>query len=137
MVRTSEGIIVITSGYEVYYGNTKLSGELDGKVNGEYTYNYVISGTDLSKIQIKKIGVEDFSDTHITVPMDIESPVVVVGKRDKNQDFIISISQLKDKKIAVIKDYFYLKEIYKKFPNMNYIEVDNAQIALNGVSLGI
>ncbi len=83
------------------------------------------------------VGVEDFSDTHITVPMDIESPVVVVGKRDKNQDFIISISQLKDKKIAVIKDYFYLKEIYKKFPNMNYIEVDNAQIALNGVSLGI
>lgn len=83
------------------------------------------------------VGVEDFSDTHITVPMDIESPVVVVGKRDKNQDFIISISQLKDKKIAVIKDYFYLKEIYKKFPNMNYIEVENAQVALNGVSLGI
>ncbi|MDD3009560.1 MAG: transporter substrate-binding domain-containing protein [Arcobacter sp.] len=83
------------------------------------------------------VGVEDFSDTHITVPMDIESPVVVVGKRDENQDFIVSLSQLKGKKIAVIKDYFYLKEIYKQFPNMNYIEVENAQVALNGVSLGI
>ena len=83
------------------------------------------------------VGVEDFSDTHVTVPMDIESPIVVVGKRDENQDFIVSLSQLKGKKIAVIKDYFYLKEIYKQFPNMNYIEVDNAQVALNGVSLGI
>ena len=83
------------------------------------------------------VGVEDFNNTHITVPTDIKSPIVVVGKRDKNQEFIVSVSQLKGKKIAVIKDYFYLKEIYKQFPNMNYIEVENAQIALNGLSLGL
>lgn len=83
------------------------------------------------------LGDEDFKNTHITVPMDIKSPIVIVGKRDKNQDFIVSAAQLNDKKIAVVKDYFYLKEIYKQFPNLNYIEVENVQEALNGVSSGI
>ena len=83
------------------------------------------------------VGIKEFSATHFTTPLDIKSPIVVVGKRDKKQNFILSVSQLKDKKIAVIKDYFYLKEIYNQFPNLNYIEVPNAQTALNGVSLGI
>ena len=83
------------------------------------------------------VGIKEFSATHFTTPLDIKSPIVVVGKRDKNQEFIVSVSQLKGKKIAVIKDYFYLKEIYNQFPNLNYIEVPNAQTALNGVSLGI
>ncbi|MCB9096896.1 MAG: transporter substrate-binding domain-containing protein [Arcobacter sp.] len=80
---------------------------------------------------------EEFEKTHITKPLDIKSPIVVVGKKDINKEFIISIEQLKNKKIAVIKDYFYLNEIYKQFPNFNYIEVENASIALNGVSLGL
>mgnify|MGYP005838540933 CR=1 FL=1 len=80
---------------------------------------------------------KEFESTHITKALDIKSPIVVVGKKDKNEEFIISIEQLKNKKIVVIKDYFYLNEIYKQFPNFNYIEVDNASIALNGVSSGL
>ena len=80
---------------------------------------------------------KEFESTHITKALDIKSPIVVVGKKDKNEEFIISVEQLKDKKIVVIKDYFYLNEIYKQFPNFNYIEVDNASIALDGVSSGL
>ncbi|MDD2290811.1 MAG: transporter substrate-binding domain-containing protein [Aliarcobacter sp.] len=82
------------------------------------------------------MNIKEFQDTHISVPMQLKSPIVVVGRKDKHKDFIVSLSQLKDEKIAVIKDYFYLEEIYKQYPNLNYIEVENATIALNGVSAG-
>lgn len=83
------------------------------------------------------MNIQEFQDTHISIPMQLKSPIVVVGKKDKHKDFIVSLSQIKDEKIAVIKDYFYLKEIYKQYPNLNYIEVENATVALNGVSSGI
>lgn len=82
------------------------------------------------------MDIKEFQDTHISVPMNLISPIVVVGKKDKHKDFVVSLSQLKDEKIAVIKDYFYLEEIYKQYPNLNYIQVENATIALNGVSAG-
>ncbi|MDZ7819299.1 MAG: transporter substrate-binding domain-containing protein [Aliarcobacter sp.] len=83
------------------------------------------------------MNVEDFKDTYISVPMNLKSPIVVVGKKDKHKDFIVSLSQLKNEKIAVIKNHSYLKEIYKQYPNLNYVEVDDATIALKGVSSGI
>lgn len=103
------------------------------------SWNQTLEYVKENKVDIfsNYLGDEDFKDTHITVPMDIKSPIVIVGKRDKNQDFIVSAAQLKDKKVAVAKDYFHLKEIYKQFPNLNYIEVENVQAALNGVSSGI
>ena len=81
-------------------------------------------------------NIKEFQDSHISVPMQLKSPIVVVGKKDKHKDFIVSLSQLKNEKIAVLKDYFYLEEIYKQYPNLNYIEVENATIALDGVSAG-
>lgn len=83
------------------------------------------------------MNVKEFQDTHISVPMNLKSPIVVVGKKDKYKDFVVSLAQLKDEKIVVIKDYFYLEEIYKQYPNLNYIEVENATTALHGVAEGI
>ena len=97
----------------------------------------------LEKVKESKIDIfsnykntKEFQNSHISVPMQLKSPIVVVGKKDKHKDFIVSLSQLKNEKIAVLKDYFYLEEIYKQYPNLNYIEVENATIALDGVSAG-
>ena len=81
--------------------------------------------------------IEEFDNTHISIPIDVKTPIVISGKKDKNKEFIISLSQLKNEKIAVIKDFLYLNEIYKNYPNLNYIEVDSATTALQGVSSGI
>ena len=81
--------------------------------------------------------MEEFDNTHISIPIDVKTPIVISGKKDKNKEFIISLSQLKNEKIAVIKDFLYLNEIYKNYPNLNYIEVDSATTALQGVSSGI
>lgn len=91
-----------------------------------------------SKVDIfsNYMNIQEFQDTHISVPMQLKSPIVVVGRKDKHKDFIVSLAQLKNEKIVVLKDYFYLGEIYKQYPNLNYIEVENATIALNGVSAG-
>jgi PAS domain S-box-containing protein len=83
------------------------------------------------------MNVKEFQDTHIPVPLHSKSPIVVVGKKDKSRDFIVSLEQLKNEKIAVIKDYFYLGEIYNQYPNLNYVEVENVTIALHGVAEGI
>uniref|UniRef100_UPI0040475A82 response regulator n=1 Tax=Aliarcobacter sp. TaxID=2321116 RepID=UPI0040475A82 len=83
------------------------------------------------------MNVEDFKDRYISVPMNLKSPIVVVGKKDKYKDFIVSLSQLKNETIAIAKDYFYLKEIYEQYPDLNYVEVDDSTIALKGVSSGI
>ena len=80
---------------------------------------------------------EEFDNRHISIPIDVKTPIVISGKKDKNKEFIISLSQLKDEKIAVIKDFLYLNEIYKNYPNLNYIEVDSAITALQGVSSGV
>ena len=81
--------------------------------------------------------IEEFDNTHISIPIDVKTPIVIAGKKNKNKEFIISLSQLKDEKIAVIKDFLYLNEIYKNYPNLNFIEVDSATTALQGVSSGI
>jgi polar amino acid transport system substrate-binding protein len=97
----------------------------------------------LDKVKENKIDifsnywrVEEFQDTHVPIPLDVKTPIVISGKKNKNQEFIVSLSQIKDEKIAVIKDFFYLKEIYKLYPNLNYVVVETAEEALKGVSSG-
>lgn len=102
------------------------------------SWNETLEKVKESKVDMfsNYMNIKEFQDTHISVPMQLKSPIVVVGKKDKHKDFIVSLSQLKNEKIVVLKDYFYLEEIYKQYPNLNYIEVENATIALNGVSAG-
>ncbi|PUE65598.1 response regulator [Arcobacter caeni] len=81
-------------------------------------------------------NIKEFQDTHIAVPLDVKTPIVISGRKNKDKEFILSLSQLKDEKIAVIKGYFYLNEIYKQYPNLNFIEVESPSVALQGVSNG-
>ncbi|MFT5661170.1 MAG: PAS domain S-box-containing protein [Sulfurimonas sp.] len=66
-------------------------------------------------------------------PIDtyIKSPIVIVGKI--NQNFILDINNLENGKIAIIKDYGYTADIYKTYPEIDFIEVANIQEGLECV----
>lgn len=77
-----------------------------------------------------------FKETHISVPTDIKSPIVIVSKKNKRDHFIAELSQLKNDKIAVVDSYSYVNEIYEQYPHLHYVKVPNATVGLEGVASG-
>ena len=64
----------------------------------------------------------------------LKNPIVIV--MDSHGSYVESLEQIKDRKIAVIKDYGYLPKIFKKYPDIDWIEVKNIQEGLTAVSTG-
>jgi len=64
----------------------------------------------------------------------LSSPVVIVMSNDEN--YVESIEQIKNKKIAMIKGYGYVSEIIKQYPELNIQFVDTIQDGLTAVSTG-
>ena len=64
----------------------------------------------------------------------VASPVVIVMRSEES--YVDNINQIKKKKISVIKNYGYVPEIIKKYPNLNLIIVDGIQEGLTSVSTG-
>ena len=64
----------------------------------------------------------------------LKNPIVII--MDSAQSYVESLKQIKDRKIAVIKDYGYLGKIFKKYPDMHWMEVENIQDGLTAVSTG-
>jgi len=62
------------------------------------------------------------------------SPVIIVMKND--EDYVENIAQIKNKKIAVIKEYGYVPKIIAKHPNIDFKIVDTLQEGLTAVSTG-
>jgi len=62
------------------------------------------------------------------------SPVVVV--MNSREDYVEELEEIKGSKIVIIKDYGYTSEILKTYPDINFIEVNNIQEGLEGVSQG-
>lgn len=60
------------------------------------------------------------------------SPVVIV--MDHRQHYVDRLEQIKDSKIAVIKGYGYTADLFKQYPDIKFIEVENIQEGLEGVS---
>jgi len=50
--------------------------------------------------------------------------------------FVESLSDIEDKKIVLIKEYGYNQVIRQKYPNINFIYVNNINEGLEGVSVG-
>ena len=48
------------------------------------------------------MNIQEFQDTHISIPMQLKSPIVVVGKKDKDKDFIVSIKNNSNSKGIII-----------------------------------
>ncbi len=62
------------------------------------------------------------------------SPIVIVMNKDT--DYVENISQIKNKSIAVIKDYGYVPKIKNYYPEINFIPVSSIQEGLTSVSTG-
>ena len=64
----------------------------------------------------------------------VNSPVIIVMRNDVGH--INSLSQIKHKKIALVKGYGYVPAIVKKYPTIAFVYVDTVQEGLEAVSTG-
>jgi len=71
------------------------------------------------------------SHLNFTTPY-ISNPIVIA--MHNSQNYVEAISKIKNKKIALIKDYGYAAKIRRKYPGIAFITVDNIQDGLIAVS---
>ncbi len=64
----------------------------------------------------------------------LRNPIVIV--MDSHQSYVESLGDIADRRMAVIKEYGYLKKIFSKYPEIDYVEVENIQDGLTAVSTG-
>lgn len=64
----------------------------------------------------------------------LSNPIVII--MDVHHSYVESLDQIRDCKIAVIKDYGYLEQIFNTYPDLNFIEVANIQDGITAVSTG-
>ncbi len=67
------------------------------------------------------------------------NPIVIIMNHeflDDHNHFIESLESLQGKKIAIIQGYGYTADIYKTYPTVDFIEVQNIQEGFKGLSTG-
>ncbi|MEQ1529546.1 MAG: transporter substrate-binding domain-containing protein, partial [Methylococcales bacterium] len=64
----------------------------------------------------------------------LSSPVVIV-MRDEEQ-YVDNIEPIRHRRLAVIKDYGYNPEIFRRYPDIRFMQVDDIQAGLTAVSTG-
>lgn len=62
------------------------------------------------------------------------SPIVVIMK--SGSPYVDTLSQLKNKKIALLKEYGYVQKIREKYPKHKFYEVENIEEGLASISEG-
>ncbi len=95
-----------------------------------------------SVAMVKRGEIDILSETsdsdlqsHLSFTQDyISSPVVII--MNENEDYVEGINQIKYKKVAVIKEYGYVPEIIKGYPDLKLHIVDTLQEGLTAVSTG-
>jgi diguanylate cyclase (GGDEF)-like protein/PAS domain S-box-containing protein len=73
------------------------------------------------------------SHLDFTIPY-VSNPIVIAMRSRKN--YVESITDIQDRKIALIKDYGYASKIRRKYSNIQFIPVDDIQDGLFSVSTG-
>jgi len=63
-----------------------------------------------------------------------ENPIVIV--MDKDQRYVSSLQDISDKKISTTTDEPFFNKIHKKYPQMNFIHVDDVKNGLESVAFG-
>ncbi|MCP4997098.1 MAG: transporter substrate-binding domain-containing protein, partial [Gammaproteobacteria bacterium] len=63
-----------------------------------------------------------------------QNPIVII--MNSQQNYVERLEKIKGRKIAIIKDYGYTADIYRHYPDFSFIEVENIQQGLEGVSQG-
>lgn len=64
----------------------------------------------------------------------LSNPIVIAMGSSEN--YVEKINQIKDKNIALIKDYGYAAKIRRKYANIKFVTVDNIQDGLISISTG-
>ena len=93
----------------------------------------------LQKIKRKQADILSATNTvlpsHLTFTENyLSSPIVIIMGDD--QQYVENLSQIKDKKIAIIKDYGNLDQIVKQYPQINFKTVKTLREGLTAVSTG-
>jgi diguanylate cyclase (GGDEF)-like protein/PAS domain S-box-containing protein len=73
------------------------------------------------------------SHLDFTIPY-ISNPIVIAMHSREN--YVENITDIKDRKIALIKDYGYASKIRRKYANIQFVTVDDIQDGLFSVSTG-
>jgi diguanylate cyclase (GGDEF)-like protein/PAS domain S-box-containing protein len=73
------------------------------------------------------------SHLDFTIPY-ISNPIVIAMHSREN--YVENITNIKDRKIALIKDYGYASKIRRKYANIQFVTVDDIQDGLFSVSTG-
>ena len=134
--------------YEAFDSNGKYIGIVAEHLN----LISKISGLNFTKIPTKswtestqkaKQGIVDVlsetddsdlkSHLNFTIPY-ITNPIVISMRNTEN--YVENIEVIKDRKIALIKDYGYASKIRKKYSNINFVTVNDIQDGLISVSTG-
>jgi len=70
------------------------------------------------------------------IPIDAYSvnPIVII--MGINHNYVENLDEIKDKRIVIIKGYGYTADIFKTYPDISFLEVENIQDGLNAVSTG-
>jgi two-component system sensor histidine kinase EvgS len=95
-----------------------------------------------SVTRVKRGEIDVLSETsdsdlksHLTFTKPyVSSPVIIVMKND--EDYVEDINQIRDRKLAVIKQYGYVPEIIASYPGVNFEIVNTIQEGLTAVSTG-
>jgi two-component system sensor histidine kinase EvgS len=95
-----------------------------------------------SVAKVKRGEIDVLSETsnsalksHLTFTQPyLASPIVIV--MNKNEGYVENINQIKDKKIAVIKEYGYVPEIIAQYSDVSFEYVKTIQEGLTAVSTG-
>ena len=73
------------------------------------------------------------SHLNFTIPY-LSNPIVIAMRSSEN--YVESITNIKDRKIALIRDYGYASKIRRKYSNIQFVTVDDFQDGLFSVSTG-
>ncbi len=68
------------------------------------------------------------------IPAYIKSPIVIV--MNSEHGFVADVGDIKDKKIALIKDYSFNDKLKSAYPNQKFLFMKNADIALTSLAQG-
>ena len=100
------------------------------------SWSDVVAIAKVSKLDvISGVLGEKFSDKYKPIKPYLDNNIIIVMH---NRETFIKDPETKllGKKIAIIKDYGYVRELYKKYPELTFVEVANVQEGLNGVVTG-
>jgi signal transduction histidine kinase/ABC-type nitrate/sulfonate/bicarbonate transport system substrate-binding protein/DNA-binding response OmpR family regulator len=111
--------------------------ELEKELGVSFKPTIVKKGEDTLKLSSNKnidLISGDINDVILSNNYDpitpyFTTPIVIIT--NNNHHFINNLEDIKDKKIAIVKDYGYTHKIYKQYPLNKFIEVKNIDKAFD------